>query len=160
MRRPREPSRPLAAPAAVRGRQARLGTSRRSLLVVRMRTPAWHCSASATTRLAVACRTCSQLSSTTSTSRSASAATRSAVRLLARRSGISRASATEAGTRAGSASDASSISRAPSSKPASASVATSERNSGLAAPASAGQGYYPGGAKTLKNRGYLRPAPD
>ena len=99
------------------------GTSRRSLLVVRMRTRR-QCPASMTTTRAADSRTCSQLSSTISSSRPASARTTPAIGSVASCSGTPSASATDAGTSAGSVREASSTSRAPSSKLPPASVAT------------------------------------
>ena len=83
-----------------------------------------HCPASMTTTRLTDPRTCSQLSSTISSSRPASARTMPAIGLVASRSGTPSASATAAGTSAASVCGASSTSRAPSSKPPLASVAT------------------------------------
>ena len=98
------------------------GTSRRSLLVVRMRTRR-HCPASMTTIRLAGSRTCSQLSSTISSSRSASARTTPSSGSVASRSGTPSASAIDAGTSAGSVREASSTSRAPSANPSAASAA-------------------------------------
>ena len=116
-----EPS--AGSPSGGTGKTSSPGTSRRSLPVARNRTPR-HWATSVATRPAAPFRTCSQLSSTTSSSRSASARTSPAVGVGISRSDTPSACATLAGTRAGSVSGASSTSRAPSPKPASASAAT------------------------------------
>src|SRR6516162_6034217 len=109
-------------PSGGTGKTYSPGTSRRSLLVVTMRTW-WHCSASMTTTRPAGPSTCSQLSSTISSSRSASARTTPAIGFVASRSGTPSPSATEAGTSAGSVREASSTSRAPSPNRPAASVA-------------------------------------
>ena len=111
------------SPSGGTGKTSSPGTSRRSLLVARNRTRR-HWASSIATRPAAASRTCSQLSSTTSSSRSASWRTSPAAGVGASRSDTSRACTMLPGTRAGSVSRASSTSRAPSPKPASASAAT------------------------------------
>ena len=118
---PAEPS--SGSPSGGTGKTNSPGTSRRSLLVTRMRIRR-HCPASMTTTRPAGPRTCSQLSSTISSSRPASARTTPAIGSAASRSETPSASATDAGTSAGSVREASSTSRAPSPKPGSASVAT------------------------------------
>jgi len=123
LRARRRPRAAASSMASGTGNTDSPGTSRRSLLVVSMRTRR-HCSASITTARPADPRTCSQLSSTISSSRSASARTTPAIGSAASRSGTPSASATSAGTSAGSVREASSTSRAPSPKLPSASVAT------------------------------------
>ena len=115
-----EPS--SGSPSGGTGKTNSPGTSRRSLLVVRMRTRG-QCPASMATTRAADARTCSQLSSTISSSRSASARTTPAIGFAASRSGTPSVSAMVEGTSAGSVSEASSTSQAPSPNLSAASVA-------------------------------------
>ena len=105
-------------------------------------------------------RTCSQLSSTISSSRPASARTTPAIGLAASRSGTPSAAATDAGTSAASVREASSTSRAPSSKPPAASAAARSPSRVLPHPPGPVNVTTRDGAQAIQDRGELRPSPD
>ena len=132
------------------------GTSRRSLLVVRMRTRR-HCPASMTTTRPTDARTCSQLSSTISSSRSASAR-----HARHRVDGISFRDSQRLGDGRGNEHGIGEGGQLDQPgavlEAAGGQRSRPQREPGLTAPARPGQRHHAGGAQAVQDRGELRPA--